>query len=87
MPDSSHEQIDALFQEIRLTILEVRNNDPENGNTLKGLIRQLELWVDSLVIDSIKQKSQAVALQKRREKAETTRDNMNAKSKFGSELS
>ncbi|MFC1894117.1 hypothetical protein ACFLYR_08945 [Chloroflexota bacterium] len=54
MTEKSYETLDDLFKEIRLTILKVRKNDPENGDKLNGLIRQLELWMDSLVVDSIK---------------------------------
>ena len=57
MTEESYGALDDLFKEIRLSILKVRKNDPENGNELKGLIRQLELWMDSLVVDSIKLKT------------------------------
>ncbi len=57
MTEESYERLDDLFKEIRLSILKVRKNDPESGNKLKGLIRQLELWVDSLVVDSLQLKT------------------------------
>ncbi len=69
MTEESYEKIDDLFKEIRLSILKVRKNDPENGNKLKDLIGQLELWTDSLVIDSLKLRSLEAELQKRRELA------------------
>ena len=57
MTEESYEKLDDLFKEVRLSILKVRENDPENGNKLKGLIGQLELWMDSLVVDSLKLKT------------------------------
>ena len=57
MIEESYEKLDDLFKEIRLSILTVRKNDPESGNKLKGLVRQVELWMDSLVVDSLKLKT------------------------------
>ena len=59
MTEESYEKLDDLFKEIRLSILKVRENDPENSNKLKGLIGQLELWMDSLVGDSVRLRSLA----------------------------
>ncbi len=69
MIEESYEKLDDLFKEIRLSILQVRKNDPEKGNKLKGLIRQLELWVDSLVVDSIKLKTLESEVRRRGELA------------------
>ena len=52
--ENSYGQIDDLFKEIRLRLGRVRQSDPATAEELKGLVRQLELWVDSLVVDSLK---------------------------------
>jgi len=52
--ENYYDQIDDLFRDIRLRLGRVRQNDPEAAEELKGLVRQLELWVDSLVVDSLK---------------------------------
>ena len=54
MTENSYEQLEDLLVEIRLSLLEVRKSDPVNADRLKGLVLQLELWVESLVIDSLK---------------------------------
>ena len=51
MADNTYDQLDELFKEIKLVLVDVRASDPENSNRLKNLLGQLELWVDSLVID------------------------------------
>ena len=71
----------------------VRNSDPATGNKLKGLVRQLELWVDSLVVDSLKLKNLEAEAQRRRElvkglvekldnKSKSTKDRLNPTSGY-----
>ena len=57
MTDDSYEQIDALFAQIRLRLLEIRQSDPAIAEELKSLLLQLEDYTESLVIDSLKLKS------------------------------
>ncbi len=57
MIENSYEQVDNLFVQIRLRLGQVRQSDPATADELKGLVSQLELWVDSLVIDSLKLRS------------------------------
>ena len=54
MAEKSYDEIDDLFAQIRLRLGQVRQSDPSTAEELKGLMRQLELWVESLVIDSLK---------------------------------
>ena len=84
MTEDSYEQLDDLFKEIRLYLASVRKSDPETGNKLKGLLRQLEIWVESLVIDSLKLKSLEGELQRRRELAKTLRESLDRKSETDS---
>ena len=57
MTEDSSEQIDDLFVQIRLRLAQVRQSDPATADELKGLFTQLEDWVESLVINSLKLKS------------------------------
>ena len=57
MTENPYEQIDDLFVQIRLRLGRVRQSDPVTADELKGLLTQLEDWVESLVIDSLKLKS------------------------------
>ncbi len=57
MTENSYEQLDRLLTQIRLRLAQVRQSDPAAANELKELITQLELWVESLVIDSLKLRS------------------------------
>ena len=57
MKESSSEQIDDLFVQIRLRLSRVRQSDPATADELKGLLTQLEDMVESLVISSLKLKS------------------------------
>lgn len=52
-----YEQVDDLFKQIRLCLLQVRQNDPVVAEELIGLVRQLEDWVESLVVNSLKLES------------------------------
>jgi DNA-binding ferritin-like protein len=64
MAEDSYEQLDELFSEIRLRLVQMRQTDPASVEELKRLVSQLELWVESLVIDSLKLKSLESFLQK-----------------------
>jgi len=57
MPEDTHQQIDYLFSQIRLRLLQVRDSAPTAVEELKSLLIQLEDCVESLVIDSLKLKS------------------------------
>ena len=57
MEDNSYDQIDDLFAQIRLRLAQVRKSDPATAEELKGLLIQLEDWVESLVVSSLKLKS------------------------------
>jgi len=57
MTENSYEEIDDLFAKIRLCLGQVRQSDPATADELKGLVTQLEDWVESLVINSLKLKS------------------------------
>jgi len=57
MTEHSYEQLDDLFAQIRLRLGLVRQSDPATADELKGLVTQLEYWVESLVIDSLKLRS------------------------------
>ena len=72
MTENSYEQIDDLFVQIRLRLGRVRQSDPATADELKGLLTQLEDWVESLVIDSLKLKS-LESQPKRATKSQNTR--------------
>ncbi len=79
MTDSSYEQLDDLFKEIRLGLVQVRKSDPATADRLKVLVRQLELWVESLVVDSLRLKSLDDKLQMTAELAKKLRDGLDKK--------
>ncbi len=54
MAEKSFDDLDELLTQIRLCLAKVRQVDPAVGDELKGLFRQLEDWVESLVVDSLK---------------------------------
>jgi hypothetical protein len=54
MADKSFDDLDELMTRIRLNVAKVRQIDPAAGEELKELFRQLEDWVESLVVDSLK---------------------------------
>ncbi len=57
MKENSYDQLDDLFKEIRLRLVLVRQSAPATADDLKGLVAQLEYWVESLVVDSLKLRS------------------------------
>ena len=52
----TYDQIDNLFAQVRLRLLEIRQSDPAAVEELKSLVSQLEDYVEQLVIDSLKLK-------------------------------
>ena len=54
MARKSFDDLDELMTRIRLSLARVRQIDPAAGDELKELFRQLEDWVESLVVDSLK---------------------------------
>lgn len=56
MTEDSYELLDDLFKDIKLRLAHMRQSDPSAVDEIKGLIVQLELWFDSLVVDSMKMK-------------------------------
>ena len=73
MTEESYEQLDDLFKEIKLGLAKVRQSDPETVDDLKSLVAQLEMWVESLVADSLKLKSLEGLLKKTTELAKRLR--------------
>ena len=57
MTYEAHDEIDDLFAQIRLRLSRLRESDPTTAEELKGLVTQLEDWVESLVVDSLKLKT------------------------------
>ncbi|MFH1002721.1 MAG: hypothetical protein V1780_01085 [Chloroflexota bacterium] len=57
MTARNYEEIDDLVTKLRLQILQVRDSHPEVAGEMKNLLTQLEDWVESLVVDSLKLKS------------------------------
>jgi len=56
-----------LFAEIRLKLFDIRKADPETVEELKSLLSQLEDWVQSLVMDSIRLKEIKAASKSKRQ--------------------
>ena len=73
MTEESYEQLDDLFKEIKLGLAKVRQSNPEAVDDLKSLVAQLEMWVESLVADSLKLKSLEGLLHKTTELAKRLR--------------
>ncbi len=76
MTHDSYEQIDDLFKDIRLGLVRVMESDPTVAEDMKNLVTQLELWVDSLVADSLKLKHLQSLLRKTAELAEKLREKL-----------
>ena len=67
MTEDYREQIDNLFAQLRLRLLEIRQANPETVEEMKSLVSQLEDCVERLVIDSLNLKRlQAEAETKRK---------------------
>ena len=57
MEENSYDQLDELFAQIRLRLARLRQTDTAAADEIKQLTNQVELWVESLVVDSLKLKS------------------------------
>ncbi len=57
MTEHIYEQIDSLFTQLRLRLLEIRQSDPQAVEELKSLLSQLEDYMEQLVIDSLRLRS------------------------------
>ena len=57
MAEKSFDDLDELMAQVRLCVAKLRQSDPETAEELKGLFRQLEDWVESLVVDSLRLRS------------------------------
>jgi len=68
MEERASEAIDGLFVKIRLSLLKLRESDPETTNEVKSLLTQLEDWVEKLVVDSLKLESLEKEIKKKRKK-------------------
>ena len=64
MKERASDAIDELLAKSRLKLLKLRESDPETTDELNSLLRQLEEWVEKLVLDSLKLES----LEKERKK-------------------
>jgi hypothetical protein len=56
METKSYEELDELLAQIRLLLLRVRQSDPATGDELKSRFSQLEFWLESLIVESLKLK-------------------------------
>ena len=66
MVNKSYEELDDLLAQIRLLVLRMRQSDAATADELKSLLSQLEFWLESLVVDSLKLKELESAKQKAR---------------------
>lgn len=57
MTEHPYQQIDDLFAQFRLRLLEIRDSDPQAVEELKSLVSQLEDYMEQLVIDSLRLRS------------------------------
>jgi len=79
MEENPYDEIDDLFKQIRLRLIELRENAPEAVDDMKSSLTQLEDWVEKLVVDSLHLKSlksesgKTATAQKRSAKASTSR--------------
>jgi hypothetical protein len=76
---ASYEQIDDLFVQIRRYLGGLTENDQPAAGKLKDLVNQLEYWVETLVIDSVKLKSVRRWLQGTTELAKKLRAQLDVK--------
>jgi len=67
MKEDLDKPIDELFTKIRLKLLDIRQTDPELVEELKNLLVQLEDYVQSLIIDSMKLQDLKDARKKKRQ--------------------
>ncbi len=64
MGKKSYEELDELLAQIRLLLLKVRQSDPVTADELKSRFSQLEFWIESLIIESLKIKGPGSAKEK-----------------------
>ena len=64
MEKKSYEELDELLAQIRLHLLKVRQSDPTTADELKSMFSQLEFWIESLVVESLKRKEPGSAKEK-----------------------
>ena len=57
LTEHSYEQIDELFIQIRRYLAKMAQSDQTTIDELTNLVVQVEYWVESLVVDSLKLKS------------------------------
>ena len=69
MAEKSYEDLDELLVKIRLGLAKVRQSDPAIADELKSLVAQLEFWIESLVVDSLKLTSLESATQRAKSSA------------------
>jgi len=74
--ENSYRQIDDLFVQIRNTTEQIIKADPVIGAELKDLIMQLEYWMESLAIESMKLTSLERWLEGTMELAKELRDKL-----------
>jgi hypothetical protein len=64
MEKKSYEELDELLAQIRLLLLKVRQSDPATADELKSRFSQLEFWIESLIVESLKTKESGSAKEK-----------------------
>jgi hypothetical protein len=64
MENKSYEELDELLAQIRLLLLKMRQSDPTTADELKSRFSQLEIWIESLIVASLKLKGPGSAKQK-----------------------
>jgi hypothetical protein len=64
MEKKPYEELDELLAQIRLLLLKVRQSDPATADELKSMFSQLELWIESLIVESLKLKEPGSAKEK-----------------------
>jgi hypothetical protein len=57
MIEHPYQQIDSLFAQLRLRLLEIRQSDPQAVEELKSLVSQLEDCMEQLLIDYLRLRS------------------------------
>ena len=54
MVEYPYEEVDELFIQIKHHLAKMTQSDPGTAEEIYGLVRQLEDWVEPLVIDSLR---------------------------------
>ena len=80
LTEDSYDQVDDLFLQIRRLLTKTSTLDQAaTARELKRVVNELEYWVDSLVIDSLKLRSLESRIQKTTEMAKKLRLELNEK--------